>query len=89
LADLPIKLSSEFFGLLFGSLPPIGEYAGQFLKKLLSPLSDLMTMNPILAGQLGNALFTFNRLKSNLGLEGSIIPLARVSYRPVPPSGSD
>jgi hypothetical protein len=57
----------------------------QLVKKLLPPLMDLVGVNAILCGDLGNCFLSSDRLQGNPRLEDGIVTPAHVSRHAVPP----
>lgn len=57
------------------SLPTAGKYFRHCLEQLLFPLSNLVRMNLILAGQFSDSFIAFDCSQSHFGLEcGTVIP---------------
>jgi hypothetical protein len=85
LTDLTLKFRRHFFRFFVFSLPSIRKHTGQFIKKFLSPLTDLIRMNSILAGELGHGLLAFQGLQGHPGLKGRIVTLPHVACHLFPP----
>jgi len=85
LTNLTVKLRRRFFGFFILFLPTIGKHTGQFIKKFLSPLTDLIRMRPILAGDLGHSLLLLQGLQGHPGLKSCIVILPHVACHLFPP----
>src|SRR4030042_4427029 len=87
LADLLVQLRKKILSLTVVLVSAIRKDSGKLLQELLSPLPDLLRMDPKFTGQLRNRLFPFYGLQRHLGFESAVMGLSHVLNHPIPPSG--
>jgi hypothetical protein len=73
LPDLAAEFRLQHFIVFFVLPAMIRKQLRQILKKLLTPLVDLVGMDPIIAGNLGYGLLSFECFQDNSCLESGIV----------------